>query len=197
MRNLIYSIQALVLTPLLLMYLIITQQDTQGVIREDFKAWCQYKSRKYSWFQFLKLFAEYPEFRSVVYTRLKHKRFFISWLFKGQTSLYINNNQPIGLGLLIQHGFSTIINHKSIGCNCKIYQQVTIGYKDSKTPILGNNVTVCCGAKVIGDVTIGNDVIIGANAVVTKDIPDHCIVAGVPAVIIKRRNTIDEEWVKA
>ena len=83
-----------------------------------------------------------------------------------------------------------------MGANCKIYQQVTIGYNGEKAPSLGNNVTVCCGAKVIGGVTIGDDVIIGANAVVVKDIPNHCIVVGVPAKIIKRRNSINDDWQK-
>ena len=49
-----------------------------------------------------------------------------------------------------------------------------------------NNVEICCGAKVIGGVTIGNNVIIGANAVVIQDVPNNCIVAGVPAKIIKK-----------
>lgn len=95
---------------------------------------------------------------------------------------------------MIQHGFSTCINAKKIGNNCKIYHQVTIGNNGEKRPAIGNNVVVCCGAKVIGGVNIGNDVIIGANAVVVKDIPDHCIVAGIPAQIIKRRNSMDEAW---
>ena len=90
-------------------------------------------------------------------------------------------------GLIIQHGFATIISAKQIGKNCKIYQQVTIGYDHTlQAPIIGDNVEICCGAKVIGGVTIGNNVIIGANAVVIKDVPNNCIVAGVPAKIIKK-----------
>lgn len=51
--------------------------------------------------------------------------------------------------------------------------------------MIGNHVTVCCGAKVLGAITIGNNVVIGANAVVCKDVPDNCVVGGVPAKIIK------------
>ncbi len=178
------------------MYWLVLQRVTVDVIKGDFKGWCQYKFRKYTCFQFLKLFSEYPEFRSVVYARLKYGRIFLSWLFKGQVALFINNRQPIGPGLLIQHGFSTIINHKRIGSNCKILQQVTIGYKGGEAPTIGDNVTIYCGAKIVGGITIGNDVIIGANAVVVKDVPDHCIVAGIPAVIIKRRSSVEDEWVK-
>ena len=58
-----------------------------------------------------------------------------------------------------------------------------------------NNVWIATGAKVLGPITIGDDVIIGANAVVVKDVPSHSIVAGVPAKIIKRRNHTDEPWI--
>lgn len=50
------------------------------------------------------------------------------------------------------------------------------------------------GAKVIGDITVGDDVIIGANAVVVKDVPSHSIVVGVPAKVIKTRKSINDNW---
>lgn len=74
---------------------------------------------------------------------------------------------------------------KKIGKNCHIYQQVTIGYNGVQAPIIGNNVRICCGAKVIGGIRVGNNVVIGANAVVCKDVPDNVIVGGVPAKVIK------------
>lgn len=73
-----------------------------------------------------------------------------------------------------------------LGKNCMIYQNVTIAGKDGKYPTLGDNVKVYAGACVLGGVKVGNNVIIGANAVVVKDVPDNCVVAGVPAKIIKR-----------
>ena len=95
----------------------------------------------------------------------------------------------------IEHGFSTVIACKQIGDNCWINQQVTIGYSDDvHSPYIGNNVEIKAGAKVIGDVHIGDDVVIGANAVVVKDVPPHSIVVGVPAKIIKRRDSEDSEW---
>ena len=75
-----------------------------------------------------------------------------------------------------------------IGSNCKIYQQVTIGFNGTEIPVIGNNVTICSGAKVIGGIKIGNNVIIGANAVVVKDIDNNCVVGGVPAKIICKIN---------
>ena len=72
-----------------------------------------------------------------------------------------------------------------IGDYCKFYQQVTVGQKNGKFPRIGNHVTVYAGAKIIGDITIGDYSVIGANAVVTKDVPAYSVVAGIPAKIIK------------
>ena len=73
-----------------------------------------------------------------------------------------------------------------IGDNCITYQQVTLGQKGGLYPTLVNNVTVYTGAKIIGDVHIGNNVSIGANAVVLQDVPDNCIAVGIPARIIEK-----------
>lgn len=96
------------------------------------------------------------------------------------------NTKSIGAGLFIQHGYCTIISARSIGKNCWINQGVTIGFKDgSDCPTIGDSVKITAGAKVLGDVHIGNNVIVGANAVVVKDVPDNCAVAGIPAIVIK------------
>lgn len=111
-------------------------------------------------------------------------------------NLYINCRDIEG-GLFIKHDFSTIISCQNIGKNCWINQQVTIGYSDKvNCPTIGNNVNIKARAKVIGDVTIGDDVIIGSNAVVVKDVPSHSIVVGVPAKIIKIKNSDSEAWIK-
>ncbi len=82
------------------------------------------------------------------------------------------------------HGFSVMCIAQSIGKNCTIYQQVTVGNSGGHYPTIGDNVSICAGAKVLGGVKVGNNVTIGANAVVTKDVPDNAIVAGVPARVI-------------
>ena len=82
----------------------------------------------------------------------------------------------------IQHGFATMISAKEIGENCWINQQVTVGYKGSKIPpVIGNNVTITCGAKVLGNIHIGDGAVIGANAVVIRDVEEGAVMAGVPA----------------
>lgn len=80
-------------------------------------------------------------------------------------------------------GIGVVIHTKAkIGKNCVISQNVTVGSR-GEIPIIGNNVFLSPGSKCIGG-KIGNNVIVGANAVVTKDVPDNCVVAGVPAKII-------------
>lgn len=150
---------------------------------------------------FTKLFFAYPEFRYQFYYRLREHSKLWKILLKplqlgNSLNLYINCNDIEGR-LFIEHGFATVIACKHIGTNCWINQQVTIGYSDATNcPYIGNDVQIKAGAKVIGNVNVGDDVIIGANAVVVKDIPSHSIVVGVPAKVIKVRNNISEPWRK-
>jgi serine O-acetyltransferase len=95
----------------------------------------------------------------------------------------------IGPGLYIGH-FGCIFVHPfcKIGKNCNLSQGVTLGSanrgKNKGYPTIGNNVYIGPGAKVIGAVKVGNFVAIGANCVVTKDLPDYAVVVGVPGRII-------------
>lgn len=95
----------------------------------------------------------------------------------------------IDYGFYIGH-FSGIIIGKDviIGKNCNISQCVTIGRKNRGggvgSPVIGDNVYIAPGAKIIGNCKIGDNVAIGANAVVTKDLPDNSVVVGIPAKII-------------
>lgn len=94
-------------------------------------------------------------------------------------------------------GNRTIFYHRGIhpkaviGEDCKIFQGVTIGSKWSKAsclgeaPRIGNNVMIGAGAVILGNITIGDDSIIGANAVVTHSIPKNSLAVGVPAIIKK------------
>ena len=85
-------------------------------------------------------------------------------------------------------GIGVVIHGRSIiGEKCLIGQGVTIGGKSGwyEVPVIGDNVEINAGARIIGPVRIGNNVIIGANAVVVKDVPDNCVVAGIPARIIR------------
>jgi len=140
------------------------------------------------------LVSRYPEFRNLFYYRIEHHYHIPSRLtlelakrtYRRMSTLYIHT-PVIGPGLFIQHGFSCIIAAKSIGENCWINQQVTVGYSNgTDCPTIGDNVRIAAGAKVFGRISIGNNVTIGANAVVCKDVPANCTVVGVPGHIVRR-----------
>jgi serine O-acetyltransferase len=178
--------------PLLIPYALTTKRS---FIRHDVQSWLRALKIRQSHFLLglLQLLGHYPEFRTLYYYRLRYGNLLAAalsvcfcLLYKGQTTLYLEC-PDIGPGLFLQHAFSTTIGAESIGRNCWINQQVTIGYRDdTQAPIIGDDVTIYAGAKVLGPIRIGHRVTIGANAVVVKSVPDDCVVAGVPAQIVRR-----------
>ena len=102
-------------------------------------------------------------------------------------------NAQVGRGTYFSYGGLGVVLHErvTIGEDCLIDQHVTIGgaggygHRSRGVPKLGNRVYVGAGAKIIGPVTIGDDAMIGANAVVTKSVPPRVVVGGVPARTIK------------
>jgi len=107
------------------------------------------------------------------------------------TGSEIDPRAEIGPGLKIIHGMGIIIGIEAkIGANAYIYNDITIGYKgveDEGTgqAVIGNNVRIGTGARLLGNIEIGDNVVIGANSVVTKSFPADTVVAGIPAKIIK------------
>ncbi len=129
----------------------------------------------------------YPEFRNLYLYRNTSRRLYRLWVrlwYKPMDTLYIETPE-IGGGLFIQHGFATMISAKSIGENCWINQQVTIGYTGKGCPTIGDNVVITCGAKVLGNIHVGDNAVIGANAVVVHDVEPGAVMGGIPARKIK------------
>lgn len=174
-------------------YLSVMCSKQRHLIKADVERWNEIDQIKFNLFESINWYMTYKkEFRNLIQHRLKHpSHSFLSMvhfavarlLWKPLETLYIYT-KDIGGGLYIQHGFSTIISAKKIGENCRIYQQVTIGYKGEFNPILENNVSVTCGAKVLGDVTMHSNSLAAAGAVVVKDVPENAIVGGVPAKVM-------------
>lgn len=94
----------------------------------------------------------------------------------------------IGGGLRLEHPFGTILSAAQIGDNLHVKHNVTFGEHHSQLPHIGNNVYVGTGACILGGVHIGDNVRIGANCVVTEDVPNNCIVQNTPIQINKRQS---------
>lgn len=145
---------------------------------------------------------------------LKSYRFFrfsifpIAWLllshYEYKYGLAISYKTQVGSGLYIGHVGGIVVNtHAVIGKNCNLSHQVTVGVSRRGSrrgyPVIGDNVYIGPGAKVIGNVHVGNNAAIGANCVVTCDVPDSSVVVGVPGKVISSEgstgyiNSIDYE----
>jgi serine O-acetyltransferase len=114
------------------------------------------------------------------YAVLRHR------FWSAVTGADIPLNSKIGGGLLIPHPNGIVVHPDAqIGCNCLLFQQVTIGSNGRGIPTLGGHVDVGAGAKILGPIMIGDHARIGANAVVLDDVPPHGVAVGNPARILK------------
>ena len=98
----------------------------------------------------------------------------------------------LGRNFIIDHFGGVIVSgYAKFGDNCRIRNGVVVGLRrvDGKVaPVIGNDVDIGSGAKLLGPIRIGNNVLIGANAVVLNDVPDNCIAIGVPAAVRPRKS---------
>lgn len=143
----------------------------------------------------------YPGFHAIVFYRIAHffykyNLFFIarliSQLGRFFTQIEIHPGAKIGRRLVIDHGSGVVIGETSvIGDDCLIHHGVTLGAKTTESgdrhPKLGNNIIVGVGAQIIGNCKIGDNAVIGASAVVVRDVGENEVVAGIPAKTIKKR----------
>lgn len=134
--------------------------------------------------------ARHAEFRSIIHARLRRRlpavaRWIVAIFWRPLDSLYIYCDD-IGPGLYVQHGFSTTITAKSIGVDCWINQQVTIGWSEHGFPTLGDRVRVGAAAVVVGPVHIGSDATIGANATVVSNVAAGQVMTGPKAMPVRR-----------
>ena len=148
---------------------------------------------------FLEVLLTYSGLHALVFHRVANILFkiripflprWISQLGRFFTGIEIHPGAQIGDSLFIDHGMGVVIGETSIiGDNVTLYQGVTLGgtgkEKGKRHPTLGRNVVVGTGAKVLGNLTVGDNVRIGANAVVLRDVPPNAVVVGVPGRIVR------------
>lgn len=186
MRSLFYSVISVPLLPLAWLLAALCPKASKRLILADSQRWTTWQSMPCSMLSFCHLFLRLREFRSVVYRRLGWRQYPLRFIFPGQANLTLAC-QDIGPGLIVQHGYSTVVAAKRVGSNFHVNQCVNIVWNEDQQPTIGDNVTVCAGAIVVGGVTIGDNVTIGAGAVVVKDVPSDSIVVGNPARIISKQ----------
>lgn len=141
----------------------------------------------------------YPGPKAILLHRIAHIFYGLGWYLLARliseisrllTGIEIHPGAQIGKRLVIDHGMGVVIGETAvIGDDCLIYHGVTLGGKSFQTmkrhPTIEDRVTIGAGAKILGNITIGRESSIGANSVVTKDIPAGSIAVGIPAEIRK------------
>jgi putative colanic acid biosynthesis acetyltransferase WcaB len=118
-------------------------------------------------------------------------KFFVEWVM----GVELNPDAKIGSGLRVYHGQALLVSSQaSIGRGCTLRHCTTIGNakEGGASPVIGDFVDIGCNVCIIGNIEIGNHVVIGAGTVVVKSIPSNCIVVGNPARIIKLVKSVPE-----
>lgn len=125
------------------------------------------------------------------YLLLNNHRFLLAFVklihrhHETKYGIQVSFSNDIGGGLCFAHFSCIVIDCEKIGKNLTIYQGCTIGAVHGKgEPTIGDNVVMYAGAKVVGKIKIGNNIVIGANAVVLEDVPDNAVVVGVPGKVV-------------
>lgn len=150
----------------------------------------------------LEVLLAYPGFHARQWHRLAHTLYrkrlrllarLVSHCNRFFTGIEIHPGAKIGEGFFIDHGMGVVIGETAeIGDNVTLYQGVTLGgtslQRAKRHPTLGNNVTVGVGAKLIGDITVGENSKVGAGSVVVNSVPPNATVVGVPGRVVAVRN---------
>lgn len=140
----------------------------------------------------------YPGLHALFFHRMahffyRHRWFLLARLISNfsrfMTGIEIHPGATIGKGFFIDHGMGIVIGETAeVGDNVTLFHGVTLGGtgkdRGKRHPTVKDNAVIGTGAKVLGPITIGAYAKVGANAVVLKDVPDHCSAVGIPAKII-------------
>jgi serine O-acetyltransferase len=141
----------------------------------------------------------YPGVHALIFHRISHRLWRRNWRYLARllafisrlfTNVDIHPGATIGRRFFIDHGIGVVIGETAvIGNDVTLYHGVTLGgtswNKGRRHPQLGDNVLVGAGAKILGAISIGNNVRVGANSVVVRDIPANCSVVGIPGKIVR------------
>lgn len=183
-------IGGVILLPHIVTFLCLKMNSGGGKLTTDLHRWKQIKGleQKSDVYALLLLLMIYPELRSVFYWRLGKLAKFIFFWMPGRANLHlVTKSRNVGGGFYVGHGWGTVVNARLIGKNFRVGQNVTIGSRNCKEAIIGDNVSVWANAIVLGDITVGDNSQVGASAVVVKSIPNDSVVVPAKSMIIKQK----------
>jgi serine O-acetyltransferase len=166
-------------------------------LREDIRVVMERDPAAKSWIEVILC---YPGFHAIRFHRVAHalyrRRLFVlarivSQIARFLTGIEIHPGARIGQRLFIDHGMGVVIGETAeIGDDVTLYQGVTLGgtgkEKGKRHPTIGNGVMISAGAKVLGNITVGDRAKIGAGAVVVRSVPPDATVVGVPGRVVRR-----------
>ena len=172
------------------------------LLREDVSCVFQRDPAARSRFEVL---TTYPGVHAILMQRIAHRLWkfglrylarLVSWFARLLTNIDIHPGATIGRRFFIDHGAGVVIGETAeIGDDVTLYHGVTLGgttwNKGKRHPTLGDGVVVGAGAKILGAITLGEQVRVGANSVVVKDVPSHRTVIGIPGKIVLRTEEAD------
>ncbi|WP_353572578.1 serine O-acetyltransferase [Candidatus Albibeggiatoa sp. nov. BB20] len=147
----------------------------------------------------IEVLTTYPGVHAILIHRISHRLWLAKWHYVARllaffsrmfTNIDIHPGATIGRRFFIDHGIGVVIGETAVvGNDCTLYHGVTLGgtswNKGIRHPTLGNGVLVGAGAKILGAITLGNDVRVGSNSVVVKDAPANSTVIGIPGKVVQ------------
>lgn len=178
----------LLYAPLLLLYGLSSKTKRQAIIR-DLYARKSYTRSGFSAVPDLAIELSSPYFRNLFYYRISSLAVKLCrLLYGGEKTFIIDIHTKLGSGVRLAHPYATILNAESIGDNLYVNHLVTVGEIKGRKPVIGNNVELHANCTVVGGITVGDNAVIGAGAVVVKDVPAFAVAVGNPARIVKVKN---------
>lgn len=170
-------------------------------IRRDFQAALLNDPAAHGPWAKIEVALTYPGFHAILIHRFNHVLYrmgipfiphVISMLNRFLTGVEIHEAAKIGPGFFIDHGMGVVIGETAeVGENCMLFQGVTLGgtgkeQTAKRHPTLLDGVVIGAGAKILGNITIGQNSYVGGNSVVLADVPDNATIVGVPGRVVKR-----------
>lgn len=179
-KNFIFYLSCIRLLPLwgIFKLLLLYNNHRAKLLKKDIIKYCPTEQ---SFFHFM----DKRYNRCLFYHRFHPYGLLLHFLAPQDHSIHMPSCQ-LGGGVRFQHPWNSVLNASHIGDNFIVYHNVTLGMKNGKAPYIGNNVVINAAAICIGGIKIGDNSIIGAGSVVTKDVPENCVVVGNPAHIIRK-----------